>query len=109
MASPSPSASERAPGTIVVRATVAQGPSAGGGGEAAPQARHGAGEGRAFGPPPRGKGTGNMQNVQAIIDLFGGLARLRHIRLEAAGFMPLVIEAVGRGVTGEVRRGGAGW
>src|SRR5262249_25279433 len=38
MASPSPSASERAPGTIVFRATVAQGPSAGGGGADAPQA-----------------------------------------------------------------------
>src|SRR5262245_17955623 len=33
MASPCQGASERAPGTIVFRATVAQGPSAGGGGE----------------------------------------------------------------------------
>src|SRR5262245_22055624 len=41
-----------------------------------------------------------MQNVKAILDLFGGLARLRHIRLEAPGFMPLVIEAVGRGPRG---------
>ena len=41
-----------------------------------------------------------MQNVKAIIDLFGGLAGFRHIRLEAEGFMPLVIEAIGPGPRG---------
>ena len=41
-----------------------------------------------------------MQNVKAIIDLFGGLGKLRHVRLEAPGFMPLVIEAVGTGPRG---------
>jgi hypothetical protein len=30
-----------------------------------------------------------MKNVQAMIDLFGGLASFRHVRLECAGFMPL--------------------
>jgi hypothetical protein len=38
-----------------------------------------------------------MQNVKAIIDLFGRLAGFRHVRLEVAEFMPLVIEAVGIG------------
>src|SRR5205823_5547511 len=52
-------------------------------------------------PAPATEGRDQtMQNVQAIIDLFGGLARLRHIRLEAPGFMPLVIEAVGTGPRG---------
>jgi len=41
-----------------------------------------------------------MKNVRAIIDLFGGLARFRHVRLEAPGFMPLVIEAIGTGPRG---------
>src|SRR5437763_9367164 len=41
-----------------------------------------------------------MKNVQAIIALFGGLADLRHVRLEAPGFMPLVIEAIGTGPRG---------
>ena len=41
-----------------------------------------------------------MQNVKAIIDLFGGLAGFRHVRLEALGFMPLVIEAIGTGPRG---------
>jgi hypothetical protein len=41
-----------------------------------------------------------MQNVKAIIGLLGGLAALRHVRLEAEGFMPLVIEAIGPGPRG---------
>src|SRR5439155_26553890 len=43
---------------------------------------------------------GTMKNVKAIIDLFGGMARFGHVRIEAAGFMPLVIEAVGPGPRG---------
>ncbi len=41
-----------------------------------------------------------MKNVKAIIDLFGGLASFRHVRLEREGFMPLVVEAVGPGPRG---------
>jgi hypothetical protein len=43
-----------------------------------------------------------MRNVQRIIDTLGGLAALksRPIRLEAPGFMRLVIEYVGRGPRG---------
>jgi hypothetical protein len=41
-----------------------------------------------------------VQNVKAIIDLFGGLAGFRHVRLEAPGFLPLVIEAIGTGPRG---------
>ena len=41
-----------------------------------------------------------MKNVKAIIDLFGGLARYRHVRLECEGFMPLVVEAIGPGPRG---------
>jgi hypothetical protein len=41
-----------------------------------------------------------MKNVLAIITLFGGLMKLRHIRLEAPGFMPLVIERIGLGPRG---------
>ena len=41
-----------------------------------------------------------MKNVKAIIDLLGGLASFRHVRLECAGFMPLVVEAIGTGPRG---------
>ena len=41
-----------------------------------------------------------MKSVQAIIDLFGGLAGFRHVRLECKGFMPLVVEAIGPGPRG---------
>src|SRR5436309_8875315 len=41
-----------------------------------------------------------MKNVQAIINLFGGLASFRHVRLEREGFMPLVVEAIGPGPRG---------
>ena len=36
-----------------------------------------------------------METVQQIIDLFGGLAKLRPIKLEVAGLMPLCIESIG--------------
>jgi hypothetical protein len=47
-----------------------------------------------------------MRNIQSIIDRLGGLAALRSrpIRLEAPGFMRLVIEHVCRGPRGG-RRG----
>jgi len=40
-----------------------------------------------------------MKTVQAIIDLFGGIAKLRDnpIKIEVAGFMPLAIEHIGTG------------
>jgi hypothetical protein len=43
-----------------------------------------------------------MRNVQKIIDTLGGLEALKHrpIRLEAPGFMRLVIEHVGAGPRG---------
>ena len=43
-----------------------------------------------------------MRCVATIIDLHGGLERLKadHIRIEAPGFMPLVIEHIGRGPRG---------
>src|SRR5262245_59889185 len=50
--------------------------------------------------PPQREKDKNMQNVKAIIDLFGGLPGFRHVRLEAPGFMPLVIEAIGTGPRG---------
>src|SRR5262249_42320116 len=44
--------------------------------------------------------TMTMKNVKAIIDLFGGLDSLCWVRVEAAGFMDLVIEAIGPGPRG---------
>ena len=43
-----------------------------------------------------------MKNVQAIIDIFGGLDRLRDhpVSLRVPGFMPLSVEAVGTGPRG---------
>ena len=41
-----------------------------------------------------------MKNIKAIINLFGGLASFRHVRLECGGFMPLVVEAIGPGPRG---------
>ena len=43
-----------------------------------------------------------MKTVQAIIDLFGGIAKLRNnpIKLEVEGFMPLSIEFIGTGPRG---------
>jgi hypothetical protein len=41
-----------------------------------------------------------MKNVRAIIKRFGGLEKPQHIRLEAPGFLPLVIEAIGTGPRG---------
>ena len=43
-----------------------------------------------------------MKTVQSIIDLLGGLEALKEhpIRLQVAGFMPLVIEHVGAGPRG---------
>ncbi len=43
-----------------------------------------------------------MRNVQKIIDAQGGMAALKatYIRLEVPGFMPLVVEYVGRGPRG---------
>src|SRR5215217_3432572 len=41
-----------------------------------------------------------MKNVKAIIDLFGGLASFRHLRLECKGYMALVIEVIGPGPRG---------
>lgn len=43
-----------------------------------------------------------VKNVQAIIDLFGGLERLKDnpISLRVPGFMPLSIEIVGKGPRG---------
>src|SRR5690349_5579060 len=56
---------------------------------------------RATAPTPAtGKGRQTMKNVKAIIDLFGGLASFRHVRLECKGFMPLVVEAIGPGPRG---------
>lgn len=49
-------------------------------------------------------GTGGrlVKNVQAIIDAFGGLERLRDnpVSLRVPGFMPLSIEIVGKGPRG---------
>jgi hypothetical protein len=41
-----------------------------------------------------------MESAKAIIELFGGLGSFRHVRLEAEGFMPLGIEAIGPGPRG---------
>lgn len=41
-----------------------------------------------------------MKNVQKIIDRRGGLDNLSHLRVEVAGFMPLVIERIGEGPNG---------
>ena len=45
-----------------------------------------------------------MESVREIIDVFGGMARLRQeaMRVEAAGFMPLHIERIGVGPRGGV-------
>lgn len=41
-----------------------------------------------------------MNSIKQIVDAKGGFAALSHLKVEAAGFMPLVIENIGTGPRG---------